>query len=359
MLFTRNGKSSGLMRGAVLCLFFLISLMFTTCCASTSPINTPKGIAVLEQISLGGLKQWVLIRGEDMGNPILLFLHGGPGMPAIPFEHEMRKLEKSFIVVIWDQRGAGKSYSSDIPKTSMTLKQFLADTYELIQILLLRFDQEKLYLAGHSCGSILGALTVKQHPELIHAYVGVSQIVNLVESEKLSYKYVLDKAIATQNKEALAELNSIQPPYRGRIEDLMIQRKWLGRFGGVLYNESNYDTLIEIAKAATEYSITDLLNIEPGSLFTTQYLWDDLLTVNFFEQVKELDVPVYFFLGRHDNITSPKLAEKYFNMLQCKKGKQLIWFENSAHISILEESDRFMDILVTKVKAETYPHIRK
>ncbi|MBN1799059.1 MAG: alpha/beta hydrolase [Spirochaetales bacterium] len=359
MLFKTNKTSYSLMRGAVLWIFFLISLMLTTCCASTSPINTPKGIAVMEQISLGGLKQWVLIRGEDVGNPILLFLHGGPGMPAIPFEHEMRELERSFIVAIWDQRGAGKSYSSDIPKTSMTLKQFLADTYELILNLLSRFDQEKLYLVGHSCGSILGVLTVKQHPELIHAYVGVSQIVNLVESEKLSYDYVLNKAIATQNKEAITELNSIQPPYRGRIDDLMIQRKWLGRFGGVLYGESNYDTLIEIAKAATEYSITDLLNIEPGSLFTTQYLWDDLLTVNFFEQAKELDIPVYFFLGKHDYTTHYLLAEKYFNFLRCKKGKQLIWFENSAHISILEEPDRFMHMLVDKVKAETYPHPRK
>ena len=152
---------------------------------------------------------------------------------------------------------------------------------------------------------------------------------------------------------------SIQPPYKGIVDDLMIQRKWLSKFGGVLSGKANYDTLIEIAKASTEYSMSDLMNIEPGSLFTTKYLWDELLTINLFKQVKELDIPVYFFLGRHDYTTPPNLAEKYFNILECKKGKQLIWFEHSAHISILEESDKFMDILVNKVLAETYMRIQK
>jgi pimeloyl-ACP methyl ester carboxylesterase len=354
MLFQTKRSKLSMIPACIFCVFFLTMILTITCCASTAPINNPKGIASLEQIALGGFDQWVLIRGENVDNPVLLFLHGGPGMPAIPFEREMRELEKSFIVVVWDQKGAGKSYSSDIPKDSMTLTQFLADTYELIRILLERFHKEKLYLIGHSCGSILGMLTVQQHPELVYAYVGVSQIAYLVESEKLSYEYVLNKARTSGNKKAIDELNSIRPPYEGRIDELMIQRKWLGKFGGVLYGKSNYDTLIEIAKASTEYSITDLLNIEPGSRFTTQCLWNDLLSINFFTRSKELNVPIYFFLGRHDHTTSSELAEKYFDSLKCAKGKQLIWFEHSAHISILEEADRFMEILARKVKTETY-----
>ncbi len=341
------------------CIVAAIGMLLTACSTFTPLIDTPNGIASLEQITLGGLKQWVLIRGADINNPIMLFLHGGPGMPAIPFEREMRELEKSFIVVVWDQRGAGKSYNSDIPKESMNIKQFVADTYELVQILLSRFKQDKLYLIGHSVGSILGVLTVKQHPELFYAYIGVGQIAHMIENERISYEYVVNKARESENKEAIAELKKIQPPYRGNIDDLMIQRKWLGVFGGVMYGESDYNKLIEIAKASPEYSMGDLINIERGSLFTTKCLWDELLAINFFEQAPKLDVPVYFFLGRHDYNTPFLLAEKYFEKLVAKKGKQLIWFEKSAHIIILEEPERFNNLLTTKVLPETYHPIHK
>jgi pimeloyl-ACP methyl ester carboxylesterase len=334
-------------------------ILVTACCASTPPIDTPRGIAVLEQITLGGLKQWVLIRGDDTEKPLLLFLHGGPGMPAIPFEHEMRELEESFIVVIWDQRGAGKSYSDNIPKESMNIRQFVADTYELIQMLLKRFHKERLYLIGHSCGSILGVLTVQQHPELIYAYIGIGQIADMVENERLSYEFVLNKALESKNEAAITELRKIQPPYRDKIDDLMIQRKWLGKFGGVVFEEVNYNKLIAIVKEAPEYTVGDLLKIEPGSLFSTKCLWDELLSINFFKQAAKLDVPVYFFLGRHDYNTPFVLAEEYFAKLVANKGKQIIWFEDSAHIPILEEREKFINILTLKVLPETYNIISK
>jgi len=330
----------------------LVMLLFS-CGTATPAIASETGIAVLERIMLGGVLQWVLIRGVNTANPLLLFLHGGPGTPAIPFDHEMRDLEKAFTVVIWDQRGAGKSYNSTIPKQTMNIGQFVSDTHELIQLLLARFKQEKLYLVGHSWGSVLGVLTVQKYPELISAYVGVGQIADMTENERLSYEFVLQKARESGNREAITELKNIHPPYKGNTAALMVERKWLGKFGGVLYGESDFDKLIDMAKASPEYSLVDLLNIEPGSLFTTQCVWDELLTINFFTQAPSLDVPVYFFLGRHDYTTPFVLAEKYFHQLKAKKGKHLIWFEKSAHIIILEESQKFMSLLMTKVLPET------
>jgi len=152
-------------------------------CASTPPIRDDKGntiinsIAIMDEVVLNGATQSLLIRGENRDNPLLLFLHGGPGNPASVFSHSyQREMEKYFTVVQWDQRGSGKSYGS-IPAESMTKDQFLADTHALIVLLLKRYDKQKLYLIGHSWGSFLGITTAYKYPELIHAYVGTGQMV--------------------------------------------------------------------------------------------------------------------------------------------------------------------------------------
>jgi pimeloyl-ACP methyl ester carboxylesterase len=134
------------------------------------------GIATLEGIELGGDGQWVLTRGEP-GRPVLLFLHGGPGMPAMYLHHEFgRELERQFIVVHWDQRGAGKSYNKNILPEMMSVRQMMNDAEELISILRKRHLTDKIYLAGHSWGSYLGMLLVSENPGLFHAYVGIGQV---------------------------------------------------------------------------------------------------------------------------------------------------------------------------------------
>ncbi len=137
------------------------------------------GIAALEKISLGGQPQWILIRGQDRALPVLLFLHGGPGMPMMYLAHTFqRHLEDSFVCVQWDQRGAGKSYYSGMPTQNLTVEQILKDAEELVQELQVRFGQNKIYLAGHSWGSYLGMLLIQRHPKLFHAYIGIGQVVD-------------------------------------------------------------------------------------------------------------------------------------------------------------------------------------
>ncbi|MFX0079380.1 MAG: alpha/beta fold hydrolase, partial [Candidatus Hermodarchaeota archaeon] len=131
----------------------------------------------MEEITLGDLKQWIFIRGTDQKNPVLLFLHGGPGAPLLGMSSSRKydaELIKHFTVVHWDQRGAGKSFNRDIPVDSMTLDRFVEDCNELIDYLRNRFHTQKVFIVGHSGGTIIGIKTAHKYPEKIHAYVGVA-----------------------------------------------------------------------------------------------------------------------------------------------------------------------------------------
>ena len=169
----------------------------------------------LAHVPLGGIEQAIFVQGAKESNPVLLFLHGGPGVPIIPFMRDVdvhAKLQKHFVMVYWDQRGAGYSYHAGIPVESMNIAQFLADTHELVEILRTRFHTSKIYLAGHSWGSLLGVLTVARHPELFYAYVGIGQAVDLQENEQASYQFAIDAAAKADNRRALQQLTAIGPP---------------------------------------------------------------------------------------------------------------------------------------------------
>mgnify|MGYP001585771511 CR=1 FL=1 len=194
----------------------------------------PDGIESLEQVVLGKEKQWILVRGEKKSNPVLLFLHGGPGSAEISFAREFdRQLEKEFVVVNWDQRGSGKSFSLPLP-SDISIERFLSDTNELILLLQKRFGVKKIYLVGHSWGSYLGAITAHRHPENLYAYIGIGQMVNAIENEKLSHEFALAEAIKDKNELAIMELKSISPPYK-ELRDMGKEREWLMYYGGGMF----------------------------------------------------------------------------------------------------------------------------
>ena len=316
----------------------------------------PNSVTSLEKVLIGGIDQSVLIRGHDKGNPILLFLHGGPGSIEAPFAYKFqRDLEEHFIIVNWDQRGAGKSYSKKIPKESMTIEQFILDAHELIQLLLNRFNQKKLFLVGHSWGSILGTLVVSRYPELIQAYVGIGQVVNILENEKVSYQYTIDQAKERGNKKALKQLKKLEPyPEKNTndIKALRKQRKWLTKFGGVMHNGTSWWPYIKIALASPEYSLKDMIKVIGGLKFSIETMWAQMFEIDFPKQIPELKVPVYVCMGRFDYNTPFELAEKYFNQLQAPK-KKFIWFENSAHMLNTEEVEKFHEFLIKEVLSNT------
>lgn len=313
----------------------------------------PKSVTSLETITLGGIKQAILIRGHNIEAPILLFLHGGPGFPEMDVAYKFqRKLEEHFIVVNWDQRGAGKSFSRKIPKESMTIEQFISDAHELIQILRERFGKEKIYLVGHSWGTTLGLLLSQRYPELFFAYIGVGQVINPLESEYISLEFVRSVAKDKKNKKALKELAKIQIPYNKNIKEFLIQRKWLRKFGGTTYEKSGM-FLFKIALGSPESSFKDLFRLFKGLNFSLENMSSEIEKINFFKTITELSIPVYLCIGRYDYQVSFKLVEQYFNQLKSPK-KKLIWFEKSAHVPHLEEPEKFDNLLINIVLPETY-----
>jgi len=303
----------------------------------------PESIAALQELELGGSRQWVLIRGRDIRNPFLLFLHGGPGMPAMYLAHAFqRELEKDFVVVQWDRRGAGKSYSKTLPVNSLTDAQLISDALELSTYLKDRFDVPKVYLVGHSWGTRLGMQLIKKAPRNFHAYVGMGQLAFASEIPAIQDQFIRREANRSGNRKALREL-----ALKGR----RVYEKWVFRFGGEIRNATGYWPLLWTGLRAPEYTLFDILNIRRGVSLYNAYFRATELPGDLAEEILSVRVPVYFFTGRHDYTVPFELSERYFEKLLAPR-KRMVWFENSAHFPFFEEPLKFAEEM-QKVLDET------
>jgi pimeloyl-ACP methyl ester carboxylesterase len=303
---------------------------------------TENGISELFPVELGSYKQWVMIRGENKNNPILLFLHGGPGTANIGVAADTQKLlEKSFVVVNWDQLGGGLSYNKTIPKEALTVSKMVEYTNELIQYLLQRFQKRKLYLVGHSWGSLIGILVAQKYPEIIEKYIGVSQVVDGKLNEKYAYEYCLKCAARENDKKAIEQLKSIgEPPYSDWMKGLQIRSNWSNKFGAAIKNGSLAQVYMGKMLKGTEYKLIDIFKFMSGFTLSLKYLWPEVMEINLFERVEGLKVPAYFFLGRNDYQAPSCIAEMYVKALKAET-KEIVWFEESAHMCNIEEEEKF------------------
>ena len=249
--------------------------------------------------------------------------------------------------------GINAGRASHVDRTCRTRA---SDTHELVQWLRRRFGAEKIYLLGHSWGSILGTIAVQRHPELFYAYIGLGQVVNMKRNEEISYRFVVDRGTAENNEEALAELGEIRPPYRN-TDELRTQRKWLRYYRGDLAEGGVMWRLAPRLILSPEYTLFEKVFYLPCLYNSVERTWEDLEGIDFLESTHSLDVPVYFFTGRHDYNTPFELVEEYVALLDAPH-KEIVWFEESAHMACFEEPDRFQDELIDRVLAETYPGSR-
>jgi pimeloyl-ACP methyl ester carboxylesterase len=315
-------------------------------------------IASLERVQLGGVEQGLLIRGHDVANPVLLYLHGGPGTSELGMvrTHNLPVLEKHYTVAVWDQRGAGLSYAAHEPESGMTVEQFIADAHELTLLLCRRFRQPKIYMVGHSWGSLLGILTVQRHPELYHAYVGVGQAVDMREGERISYEWTLLQARNAGDTRSVQRLEAIgPPPYLGELRTkLMTQRRILGKYGGEVHGNprGGMSTLLRGLLSSSEYSWPDRINVVRGIFANMRLMWPKIVSIDLRAQVPEIQVPVYFLEGRYDYEAPAVLAERYLQQLTAPR-KELIWFERSAHFVNTEEANKFNRFFVERLVQET------
>lgn len=301
-------------------------------------------IATIENVLINNRKQSLLIRGQDLEQPLLLCLHGGPGMAHIGFaRHFQAELEKHFIVVNWDQRGAGKSFLWRDFKESLTIEQFILDTHEIIDYLLKRFHKQKLFLLGHSWGSIIGLFAAQQSPQSIEAYIGVGQIVHMKQNEELLFEHLIQSAKYHGHGRALTSLKKLgKPPFLDKRR-LLIQRKWLGIFGGAI-RHGTFFSFIRKGLLSPEYTWIDWIKFFSGNMNSGE-LWKEMLTIDFFSQIPSVSFPVYFCSGRYDYQTPYALVQQYCDVLHAPI-KKMIWFPNSAHSPHFEEHERFAETLL-------------
>lgn len=297
-----------------------------------------------EAIPVNGTRLHLRVRGTDAKNPLLLFLHGGPGVCD---RHWVLKYQSGLsdvcTLVCFDQRGSGKSYTAEQAKRAMTIDQMVEDARIVIEYLCAKYKKDKLYIVGHSWGTCLGTLLCQRYPEHIAAYVGMGQFVNGSKNEQLSYDFVMQQAQKRKDAHAIAELNRIGAPVRGEyrsMDDMMVQRNYMTKFGGGCYREkeSMWRSMIIPLLKTPEYTIFDLPRYASGAFYCLRELWHEIVALRFDETVMTLDVPVIITQGDHDQNTPTILAHAWFDALDAPS-KKWISFSESAHSPIKEEPE--------------------
>ena len=315
---------------------------------------TPGGIDELKPIEIGGIKQWIHIRGNDVRNPILLYLHGGPGSPMMGESWTFqRPWEDFFTVVQWDQRGAGKTFGESGRKVdpSMTVDRMQADAEALVEWLRRTYGKEKIFLLGHSWGSILGVKVAQHHPEWLYAYIGVGQVVGMRRNESVGYEQTLAKARAVNNSKAIAELESIAPYPNAdgttSLSKLVTERKWDVALGGMIYGH-DADNEVQRWSMSPDYNGSDVKSAELGEQSTIQVLWSQLPQIDF-DQVSRFACPVFIFAGAEDRTTPETLAKEFFDRIQAPQ-KKFYKVEGAAHYVMSERPGIFLVDLVRDIR---------
>lgn len=315
-------------------------------------IVSPDGLEAVETISIGGIDQVVSIRSQDLRNPVLIFFHGGPGFVEMPLDWWWgRGWDEYFTVVHWDQRNAGKTYTASGPNDPalLTVDRYQRDAEELVQWALQRFSKRKVFVLGHSWGSMLGLKLAASHPEWLHAYIGMGQSTNNPESERRGWTWTLERAKADNNAQAVRDLQSIAPYAIGSgplaVSSILMQRKWLNHYGGAAWRRPGGDFELAAFKLSPEYTDEDVRNAFKGQPPVTNALLPDILSTDL-SNIRTLRAPLILLLGRHDVNVSSEVAAEWFATVKAPS-KQLVWFERSGHHITSEEPGKLLHSLIT------------
>jgi len=336
--------------------------------ARTLPIldatgKRPAGsIAEVTTVPIGGRPQGVLMRGQSVDKPVLLYLAGGPGQSSLPHPRVIfEDLERDFIVVAWDQRGTGKSYTALHPTSDITPAQAVADTIELTEYLCERFDEDKIYLLGESYGTILGVLTVQQRPDLYHAFIGSGQMVNVAETDRRIYQGLVAHAEQTGDVQLAAAMRKYQePPYA----DIPYANGFVMAHYDRLYqpytppqsyiDRGSKSGLDQFGLLGTEYTLVEKVNVLRGLIDMFTVMYPQLQGLDFRRDAARLDVPVYMLDGQAELAARRDLALEWFALLDAPQ-KRMFSYENAAHAVAFEEYEAFHQVLLDTILPETYP----
>lgn len=334
----------------------------------TYAVNDPDGVEELLSVDIGGVKQWLHIRGRDRDNPVIVYLHGGPGSPMIGWmDATMRPWEDYFTLVHWDQRQTGKSYyPADDDNNPLTFDMFLDDTKQVIQFVRKHLNKEKIILLGHSWGSVLGMYIAKYHPDWLHGYLGIGQVVDSAKAEKMIYSQLIKRAKEKGKYQLATKIEAIMPllerndivGLKSRAENCNLVRIELQRLAGEtnmrfldiedLFTTTNLNRLI-----SPLLSLNDIKNSVFGgesAFYRPPYkLLEEVGQSNLPNELgSDFKIPIVFFTGEHDWHTPRVLAEEWFGDIRAPY-KNIVCFKKSSHYIVNEEPGKVLAALVENV----------
>jgi pimeloyl-ACP methyl ester carboxylesterase len=353
---------TGILSLAVVGLAVLVALP-----ASTPAVLGPAGqplpgsIAELTTVELGGHEQAISIRAADPDKPVLLYLSGGPGQSDIAFARALlQPFEQDFVVVVWDQRGSGKSYAALDPTSTFTLEGLVGDTIALTEYLRDRFAEDKVYLLGESWGTTLGVLAVEERPELFHAYIGSGQMVSQRVTDQIIWRDLLAHADRVGDGELYDQVLTLgEPPYR----DMPWANSLILGYYGLL--ETPYTPpapyiargeasgVGQFGLMSSEYSFVENANLIRGLVDMFSLMYPQLQQIDFRTDVPALEVPVYVLDGEHELRGRRELAHEWFTKLTAPH-KQLITYPNAGHAVAFEQADAFLRLMNEEIVPSTY-----
>lgn len=341
-----NSKSADLVgvlrkstrQGAIILSFLCAASADAQSGAPDRPI-TP--IAISEHIETGGARLYFEARGDNLNAPLLLWLHGGPGGAERPlFRYFNGDLERQFLVIYYDQRGAGRSFDPEAPTTSLTIAQHIDDLDRVIDHLQSQYRRDRVLLVGHSWGAALGMLYAKSHPEKVVGLICVAPVVSINEQQRREYKFDTQEAARRGDESTLRELAEIgPPPYQTPGLVIRLQRV-TERYHGVEFQAHNHAAIVVEGVLRGLVTPWELVRIIQGIDRTQEAMHQELLALDLRRMVGRLDVPVFFFLGRHDHHVDANLSAEYFETLRAPR-KEIVWFEQSAHDIPFDEPRHF------------------
>ena len=317
-------------------------------------IQTPNGINEGMYVNIGGISQWVQIRGHDRANPVLLCLHGGPGATWLPLTALFVTWEKDFTIVQWDQRGAGKTLETtgDSILGTLTIARMTEDGLELSEFLRSHLHKEKIIVLGHSWGSILGIHMIKARPDLFCAYVGTGQVANLQNSMQGQYASIVKRAQAAGDNRTVRELESIGPPPYHDLSKARAAFQSSLRYGYEPESDRVAETSLigRLMFGAPNFSLRDIsartrgFTGIPGTPFFLEVLNSDLPSLG-----TDFSVPIFFFQGTEDAMSESQLAKEYFDKINAPH-KEYVAFDGGGHFAVWTMPDKFLNELLTRVR---------
>lgn len=311
-------------------------------------VTTPNGIDEARYVKIGGLEQWITIRGEDRKNPVLLFLHGGPGDATNPWGYAgFRNWLKYFTVVQWDQRGAGRTFGRNgaAAASTITIERMVQDGVELAELLSKRLQKDKIVLVGHSWGSILGVFMAKARPELFYAFVGTGQVADPARNYAVAYAALVEWASREGNSRALQDLNEIGPPPYKDGKGFAIQRKWSNLFEKA---DVFLASTLGFALTAPGYSLGDINDWFEGQNVSAEHLVPQTSVLDPKLLRGEFAVPVFVIQGTQDFTTPTSLAKTYLNSLHAPR-KAFATIDGAGHFAVFTKQDVFLKELRARV----------